>query len=155
MSVEEETLDSTFHRDGEPASDPGDLQLVVAWNVAEPGRLGEVGRLGSRATLGRGDDGEERVRWYRERPSGLHPCPPLADPRLSREQLHIRRVDGSWLEIRQVGRRSVFVDDQPLGEGETRRVSAGSRVNIGDRLLLFRRADHPDPRIGGAPPAVR
>ncbi len=150
MSLDGETLESKAEVPETSDSLFRGLQLVIAWSVAEPARVGEVGRFGGSGILGRGDDGsKDRVRWYRERPSGVEPRPPLADPRVSREQLEIRRLDDTWLEVRAIGRRAVVIDGRPLETGETRCVSVGSRLTIGDRLLLAVAPTEPFPPAEG------
>jgi two-component system response regulator HydG len=114
------------------------LALVIAWCADEPARLGEValfGQRGAAQTLGRGEgeDGEPRVRFFRQRPSRLSPTEPLSGLPLSRRQLTVK-PSGASLAVERVGRCALLVNGVPT---EKALVSSGDTILLRGQLLLF------------------
>ncbi len=128
---------STFSRttlpgEGEqaPGSSPAPvLALVIAWSGYEPHRAGEIAFvIGSSVALGRGGDPtpEPRLRFHRQRPGALEPCPPLSSPGLSRRQLVLAATPGG-VEVRRVGQCPLEVNGRtceqaPIAPGDVLRM---------------------------------
>ncbi|HRG98664.1 MAG TPA: sigma 54-interacting transcriptional regulator [Polyangiaceae bacterium] len=114
---------------------PSLLALVIAWS-SEPHRVGEIAFvLGAPAVLGRGADPtpEPRLRFHRQRPGGVEPCPPLAAPGLSRRQLLLAATtDG--VSVRRVGQCALEVNGQPV---DACVAAPGDVIRVGRELVLL------------------
>jgi len=140
MSDDSATLAETLDETG-GASDPGRaaLALVIAWSAREPERVGEVLLVppGARLILGRGErgvgPGEERASWVRQRPGRSRRCPPLNNPRISRQQLRVV-ADGGTLEITGLGRQPLRFGGQEVPRC---RVTPGGTFTISRQMVLL------------------
>ncbi len=97
----------------------------------EPNRVGEVAfldALDGPAVIGRNGT----LRWEHHRPDGSAETGPLADPQISREQLHVS-VDRSGVHIENVGRLPLRLNGQPA---QSCRLQDGDLVELGDRVML-------------------
>ncbi len=113
-------------------------RLVIAWSLDEPERLGESAEVKGEMVLGRGDvdpaDDRPRVRFGRARPGVTLPGPPLAEARLSRQQLLIDPLPQGRLALRSVGRCRMYVNGVETSEAE---VGDGDAVLFRNALLLL------------------
>ncbi|MFT3771972.1 MAG: sigma 54-interacting transcriptional regulator [Minicystis sp.] len=131
--------------------------LLIAWAAAEPDRVGEIARFEPGAgalILGRGEAGDGRVVFQRQRPGRNERTPALASPGISREQLRIRAEDGG-LRVDRLGKCAMEV----RGEAVDRAVLApGDTLLLKGQLLLLctRRPFRIDPlrdaSLADAPP---
>jgi two-component system nitrogen regulation response regulator GlnG/two-component system response regulator HydG len=120
---------------------PRILGLAIVWSHDEPHRAGEVGLVPPDRTLvlGRGDpgDGAGALAFVRQRPGVAEATPPLASPRISRQQLRVHAVDEGQeraLAIRNVGRCRLVVDGEETAEIEVR---PGDVLELGSELVLL------------------
>ncbi|MCB9686293.1 MAG: sigma-54-dependent Fis family transcriptional regulator [Alphaproteobacteria bacterium] len=136
----------TLTVDDHPAGGRGDGEpvLVVLWSADEPWRTGEVWRLQDGAVIGRGQGG-----FVRTRPGRDEPTAPLANPRISREQLRISIEDGVPI-IDAVGRCPLLLDGRPVGSCPW---VPGAQLELKGQLLLLcdRRAPLPAATGGRSP----
>jgi two-component system nitrogen regulation response regulator GlnG/two-component system response regulator HydG len=103
------------------------FQLVIAWALEAPERLGEAAVVAGPSILGRGaaepSDGALRLVFHRRRPGESVPVAPLGGTRISRVQLRLK-PEGEGLEVQNVGRcplfvRGVQVDCATVRDGDT------------------------------------
>ena len=137
-------LDTTRNTDDSrrAVSDEGALEqhpaLILAWCRAEPGRSGEVAVFPPDAgprVLGRGTNaaaGEERVRFFQQRPGSWQPGAPLGGSRLSRHQLSVE-VTAGRLSVRNVGKLSMFVNGGRMDEAS---LEPGDTVRLDEEIAL-------------------
>jgi len=144
------TTDATPTEEGSVPDESPPLDLVVAWCVHDPSRVGETVVAGPapRVMVGRGRAGEHpRARIVRRRPWGDARQPPFADPRLSREQLGLWRIEGvDGLRVERWGRRSMYVNGVAVDRATE--VHHGDLVRLGDRMVFLvwrREALPPEP----------
>jgi len=143
----EAPTDATPTRPGPEPPGPGRLELVVAWCVHDPSRVGETVIPGpaERVMVGRGAGGDHpRARIVRRQPRGDAEQPPFADPRLSRDQLGLFQPNGvDRLRVERWGRRSMYVNGTAVAKAAE--VGHGDLVRLGDRMLflVWRREDLP------------
>lgn len=126
---------------GGHGSDLG-LALVVLWCRDEPARAGELLWVAPQDhrthVFGRGDEppatpDHVRAHLVRQRPGQTLRAEPLLAKRLSREQLHIHRLDGDRLTLDNRGRAALLL----RGVETTRAVvAAGDVVMIEGQVLL-------------------
>jgi two-component system nitrogen regulation response regulator GlnG/two-component system response regulator HydG len=113
------------------------LGLVIAWSHDEPHRVGEVALVspGRTFVLGRGEPGAgtDALSFVRQRPGLTEATPPLASPRISREQLRVRATDEGALAISNVGRCRLVVRGEETSETEVR---PGDVLELGSELVL-------------------
>jgi two-component system nitrogen regulation response regulator GlnG/two-component system response regulator HydG len=102
-----------------PAGDSGRLELVVAWSLDEPDRVGESAHVDGARILGRGaEDGEkDRLRFRRWRPGQAGTAVALQSPRISRDQLRVR-AEGDRLCVENVGRCKLRINGEERDAGE-------------------------------------
>ena len=113
----------------EPTGEP---VLILLANLHAPWRTGEVAFLpqgNERHVLGR----HGSLRWIRHRPGVREPTGPLADPRLSREQVAFT-WNGSEHVAENLGRMPLSLNGQRVRECPLR---TGDRLQLGDRVLLL------------------
>ncbi|TNF30837.1 MAG: LuxR family transcriptional regulator [Deltaproteobacteria bacterium] len=119
------------------------LALVVVWCRDEPDRAGEVlwfGPSDSRThVFGRGadrpaDPSHVRATLVRQRPGANLQAPPLQARGVSREQLHVHRVEAAGLALDNRGRRALLVADIETPQAVVR---PGDVVMIEGQLLLL------------------
>jgi transcriptional regulator with AAA-type ATPase domain len=107
------------------------LHLVIAWSRDEPHRVGEAAPIEGPCILGRGWPGTQdpapRVVFFRQRPAGAEPMPPLGGSRISRVQLELEPAPDGGLSVRSVGRCPMLV----RGETVAQRI-----LKPGDTLVL-------------------
>jgi len=112
--------------------------LLIAWST-EPDRVGEVvpfDASGGAFILGRGDAAAtdcKRLRFYRQRPGGQEPAPPLTSPGLSREQLRIR-LEGRGLHVERIGKCAMEVCGERVERAD---LEPGDTLLVKGQLLLF------------------
>ena len=131
-----ESLTSTSDRIEEPAVGGDMLALVIAWSGPEPGRAGEVALIaedGKTCILGRGDEGDDRLRFVRQRPAWNTPTAPLGGQGLSRQQLRLR-AEGGRIEVERIGRSSLSVDGVATDRAF---VEPGATLLLKGQLLLL------------------
>ncbi len=110
-------------------------QLIIAWSVDEPERIGQSAIVSDVSVLGRGaaqaDDGARRLVFHSRRPGDAPPGPALAAARLSRAQL--RLTPGASLVVESIGRCPMLVDGE-----EVERVEAeeGDVIVLRNALVL-------------------
>ncbi len=114
------------------------LALVIAWSAHEPWRIGEVAILargGGAMLLGRGDDEdkERRLRFFRQRPTGMAPTPAIESPGISRRQLTVEAHD-DHVRVEQVGRCPLLVNGERC-EGAD--IVPGDVVQLKRELVLL------------------
>ena len=113
--------------------------LVIAWSLAEPGRVGEIAHFadGKPRLLGRGepmpDDDAPRVVFGQERPGELAVGGVTEGRRLSRRQLVIQAKGGA-LEIERIGRCPMLVNDRPTTRAT---VTPGDTIHLDKELVLL------------------
>jgi MoxR-like ATPase len=123
-------------RAGGPRSE---FRLVVAWSLAQPGRVGESLVLPAvgEAVLGRGpaspDDPAPRLLPRRLGPHEVAAAIPLQGPGLSRVQLLFRRTR-EGLAVVNRGRARLFVEGR-LGDAAV--LQGGERLHIERQLVLL------------------
>ncbi|MCA9517709.1 MAG: hypothetical protein KC635_22370, partial [Myxococcales bacterium] len=136
-----EDVTGTFGR-AEAGPDEG-LALVVAWCRDEPERVGEVVVVapgdGRAFVVGRGDEPPmdfEHVRagLVRQRPGRNAVTAPLGARRLSREQLHVRRLDAERLAVENHGKRAMWVRGAETSHAV---VGVGEAVVVEGQLVLY------------------
>jgi MoxR-like ATPase len=117
----------------------GEFRLVLAWSLAQPGRVGEsllVPSVGE-ALLGRGgalpDDPAPRLFLRRLGPFDGSPAEPLHGPGLSRIQLLFRRTR-QGLTVTNRGRARLFVEGRLVDETLLR---GGERLHVERQLVLL------------------
>ena len=126
------TLTDSFSWDS-TSGDAGSalLHLVICWSLDEPDRIGEAAPIRERCILGRGgpdaQDPAPRVIFYRQRPEGSEPTPPLMGSRVSRVQLELTPDGRGRLAVRSVGRCSMLVGGNVVERAE---------LQPGDTLVL-------------------
>ncbi len=138
MDETEEVTQSPTGRGGSTSP-----QLVVAWCMFDPSRVGELWHASGNTTLGRG-----RAGWVQRRPGGDLSRPGIDDPRISREQLRVSR-DRGGLTLTVTGKGPVLVDGALHDTGATVRVTPGSTINVRQRLLLLVTEATPLPSVDG------
>jgi DNA-binding NtrC family response regulator len=109
-----------------------DTEHIGAWISArgtDTERSGVFGR-----GLAQDRDERLRLRAVRQRPGLNEPLPPFAGPSLSREQLLVREVDTDALELTNVGRLPLVVNDQ---ETSNARARVGDVIEIGSQFVLL------------------
>ena len=148
--------DSTQPWESPRPPDAQQLHLVIAWSLAEPGRIGETAAIARPTMLGRGEpehlQDTSLARFVRWRPHASAATPPLGDSRISRAQLLLRpRSDGS-LGLENVGRCKLFVNGE---ETSVAAVRPGDTITLRNALVLLvaRREGHMAPRGDAAPPS--
>lgn len=111
--------------------------LLIAWSADESNRVGEVAPIERASVLGRGaaaEDGRERVAFFRQRPAGFEPQPPLESRRISREQLElVPRADGG-LDVRSIGRATLLVNGEPATKATAH---AGDTLTLADSVVFL------------------
>jgi DNA-binding NtrC family response regulator len=119
---------------------PPVLALAIAWSHDEPHRIGEVALVPPDRTfvLGRGEPGAgaDGLAFVRQRPGAAEATPPLASPRISRQQLRLRVAgegESRALAISNVGRCRLVVGGQETSEIEVR---PGDVLELGSELVL-------------------
>lgn len=114
------------------------LHLVIAWSREEPHRIGEAAPLEGPRVLGRGDrfadDPAPRVTFFRQRPMGAIPSPPLEGPRISRLQLELSPTADGRLTVRSVGRCALFINGIQASSGI---VEPGDTLTLQNSLVLL------------------
>jgi|GEM_PF-2355763 len=137
-----EEVTGTFAPSGKDGPEHG-LALVVVWCRDEPDRAGELVWIapndGRTHVFGRGDErpadpAHVRSTLIRQRPGENLPAAPLLAKRLSREQLHVRRLDGERLTLDNRGRRALLVRGVETTHAVVR---PGDVVMIEGQLLLM------------------
>src|SRR5580658_1466090 len=124
--------DSPSRRRGEPDVNV----LVIAWYPHEPDRVGELAVIpatGVTQVIGRGDEDDGRLRFFRARPGRLEPTEPLASPALSRRQLEVR-VDTDGMHVRRVGQCPMRVNGVATDEAV---VQPADTLRFRQELLLL------------------
>ena len=98
-------------------------QLVLAWSLDEPERLGECFPVEGATSLGRGtplsDDPAPRGSFLRNRPGLSRVCAPIANSRISRIHL-VMQADGESIRLRSLGRAPVRINGLEVAEGVAR-----------------------------------
>ncbi|MFZ5439290.1 MAG: sigma 54-interacting transcriptional regulator [Myxococcota bacterium] len=102
-------------------------QLVLVWSMDEPKRLGESLIIEAPSTVGRGlpldDDAAPRVYPSRVRPGAVAATTPIANARISRQQLTLTPLTDERLKVKNVGRaplriNGVVATEGVVGEGD-------------------------------------
>jgi DNA-binding NtrC family response regulator len=113
-------------------------QLVLAWSLDEPWRVGESAIVRDASVLGRGgpqpDDGLPRLLFHARRPGSAEPGPPLAATRVSRKQLRMTPTRDGRLEITSLGKCALLVDGE---EVESAVVDPGAVLTLKNALVLY------------------
>jgi DNA-binding NtrC family response regulator len=129
--------------------------LVLAWSLDEPERVGEILAVRGPCCVGRGenlaDDPAPRIHPMRVRPGYTIPRLPLANARISRQQLTLRPLDGGQLQVRCIGRTPMFVNGRHTSEAV---VSANDLIELRNAAIFLvaeRRATLAEPRSGDEP----
>ena len=119
-------------------------QLLLAWSLDEPWRVGQSAAVREASVLGRGgpqtDDGLTRLVFHARRPAASVPGPPLAASRVSRRQLRLVPSKDGRLEITSIGKCSFFVDGV---ETDQAIVDAGAVLTLKNALVLYVLRDAP------------
>lgn len=104
------------------------LALMIAGFTAEPQRAGEIAFLPKDRPLmlGRGDEGEGRVSFVRQRPGRNEPAPPLGGAGLSRDQARVV-ARGDRVEVELTGKAPLTHLD-----AEVERCT----LRVGDAIIL-------------------
>ena len=127
-----------------------DLGFIIVWSASEPHRVGEIALFTSekdvyvlgRGNEPRGEDRRQRVTFFRQRPGAVTLAGPLEAPRISRDQLEVRReVDGESREnavlvVKNVGRCRLVREGDENDVTETR-VRPGEWLELRGQLLLM------------------
>ena len=112
-------------------------QLVLAWSLDEPSRIGESFPVERATALGRGtplsDDPAPRGHFVRSRPGQATPCAPIANARISRIHL-VLEPDGDDIRIRSLGRAPMRINGSVVTEGVAR---AGDVVELHNAAVLY------------------
>jgi transcriptional regulator with GAF, ATPase, and Fis domain len=138
-------------RRGDERAGGAGLDLVIAWSMGEPGRVGEVTTIrgGGAVVLGRGPaapgEREERAGFARVRPGSAGQPEPLRASTLSRRQALLRR-EGGGVAVERLGKLPLRVDGVALERGV---LQPGSTLMLGEELLLLAREHRSI--AGGAP----
>ncbi len=120
-----------------------ELGLALVWSRYEPDRVGEmviVGPYEPRSTgfvLGRrgaSETGEARAEFVRARPDERISRGPFSSAKISRRQLLITPREDGRLEVVNVGRGAMLINDQARQAGT---VGVGDRIEIESRALLL------------------
>ena len=129
--------------------------LVLAWSLDEPERVGEILAVRGPACIGRGenlaDDPAPRIHPMRVRPGYTIPRLPIANARISRQQLAVSPLEGGQLEVRCIGRTPMFVNGRAASEAV---VSANDLIELRNAAIFLvteRRATLAEPRSGDEP----
>jgi len=113
-------------------------QLVIAWSLDEPWRVGQSAVVREASVLGRGgpqsDDKLPRVVFHSRRPGAAEPGPSLAAARVSRTQLRLTPRDDGKLEVTSVGKCTLFIDGV---EVEGAQVEPGAVLMLKNALVLY------------------
>jgi len=119
-------------------------QLVIAWSLDEPWRVGQSAAVREASVLGRGgpqtDDGLGRLVFHARRPGASVPGPHLAATRVSRKQLRLVPTKDGRLEVTSIGQCSFSVDGV---ETEQAVVDAGAVLTLKNALVLYVLRDAP------------
>jgi len=112
-------------------------QLVIAWSLDEPWRVGQSAIVREASVLGRGgpqsDDKLPRVVFHSRRPGAAEPGPALAAARVSRTQLKLVPTAEGKLEVTSIGKCTFFVDGVVT---ERAIVEPGSVLMLKNALVL-------------------
>jgi len=109
-----------------------DEELIGAWiSCAETGPpcAGVLGRGVLQAK-----DAHLRLKAVRQRPHVNVSLPPFSNPSLSREQVLVRPLDRETLELKNVGRLPLFLNEE---QSAIARARVGDVVRIGNQLVLL------------------
>src|SRR3954452_364909 len=113
-------------------------QLVIAWSLDEPWRVGQSAIVREASVLGRGgpqtDDKLPRVVFHSRRPGAAEPGPSLAAPRVSRTQLPLVPGSGGKLDVTSIGKCTLLVDGV---ETERAEVGPGAVLQLKNSLVLY------------------
>ncbi len=116
------------------------VALVVLWSASDPRRVGEVALLPAKATnpvvLGRGSseaDGEDRLRFLRQRPGRNERTRGATEAGVSRRQLAFSNDAGSW-RFENVGRCQLRRNGQTATAGP---LNEGDVLHLHGQLLLL------------------
>jgi two-component system nitrogen regulation response regulator GlnG/two-component system response regulator HydG len=112
----------------------GGLELVLAWSLAEPGRVGEAAPVPGPLVLGRGDGDGPRAALRPWRPLGHPPGRPLLSPHISRDQLRVSPDGAGALLIENIGKTKLLVNGQPASAA---RVVPGDTLQLRNAVLLL------------------
>jgi two-component system nitrogen regulation response regulator GlnG/two-component system response regulator HydG len=113
-------------------------QLVIAWSLDEPWRVGQSAVVREASVLGRGgpqsDDKLPRLVFHARRPGDAAPGPSLAAARVSRTQLKLTPTPDGKLDVTSVGKCALIVDGV---ETERAQVEAGAVLMLKNSLVLY------------------
>lgn len=112
------------------------LELVIAWSLDEPARVGEAAVVDRPLRLGRGEpeDRGAHARFRPWRPGAARGGHPLESPRLSREQLRLTPEGGGRLRVENIGRCPMLIDGVEQGETLLR---PGDLLQLRNTLILL------------------
>ncbi|MCK6503529.1 sigma 54-interacting transcriptional regulator [Myxococcota bacterium] len=111
------------------------LELVVAWSLDEPERLGEAAVVDRPLRLGRGEPepAAPHARFRAWRPGRERAGRPLESPRLSRDQLRLVPDGDRSLRVENVGRCRLAVNGAERAEAV---VQPGDTLHLRNTLVL-------------------
>ncbi len=117
------------------AAERGRLELVIAWSLDEPERVGESAHIDGARLLGRGaEEGErDRLRFRRWRPGQVGPATALQSPRISRDQVRLRPEGDRHLLVENIGRCKLQINGEDRSEGEAR---PGDTLSLRNAMVL-------------------
>ena len=119
-------------------------QIVLAWSLDEPWRVGQSAAVREASVLGRGgpqtDDPHPRLVFHTRRPGAATPASPLAASRVSRIQLRLVPNKDGKLEITSLGKCAFFVDGVETKQSV---VEAGAVLTLRNGLVLYVLRDAP------------
>ncbi|MES2643457.1 MAG: sigma 54-interacting transcriptional regulator [Myxococcota bacterium] len=135
------------------ATDGGRLELVVAWSLDEPNRVGESARVDGARMLGRGGEAweEDRLRFRRWRPGQPGTAEALQSPRISRDQVRVRPEGDQHLWVENIGRCKLRINGEERGEGEAR---PGDTLTLRNTVVLVVVRREPLSGLAGLLPPV-
>jgi DNA-binding NtrC family response regulator len=113
-------------------------QLVIAWSLDEPWRVGQSAIVREASVLGRGgpqsDDKLPRLVFHSRRPGAAEPGPALAAASVSRTQLRLTPGADGRLEVLSVGKCTLFADGVTT---ERVQVEPGAVLTLKNALVLY------------------
>ena len=113
-------------------------QLVLAWSLDEPWRVGQSAVVREASVLGRGgpqtDDGLPRLVFHTRRPGAALPGAALTASRVSRQQLRLVPTKDGRLDVSSVGKCALLVDGV---ETERASVGDGAVLTLKNAMVLY------------------
>jgi len=127
---------------------PACLELVIAWSLDEPQRLGEAARVDETLILGRGtpDPFTPHARFRRWRPGPSSPATPLESPRISRAQLRLTPTRDHALVVENLGKNKLLINGEERERGQ---VHEGDTIALRNALVLVVVQREAPPAHGG------